>query len=203
MLFNRVDHIAIAVKDTGDALAFYRDTLGFPVVLSDVVNDPSVRLSVAELQKKAVDVCVNIIHMIAAAQAGHPGGSLSAADIVTTLYFRLMRIDPQRPHWPDRDRFILSKGHACPVWYAALAERGSFDKSHLDTPRKLDSILQGHADIKKTPGFEKAIELVSCGKVDPTPIVTHHLPMDEAQCGFELAASKDDGAIKVALTYDT
>ena len=99
----------------------------------------------------------DIITMIHTAQAGHPGGSLSAADIVTALYFRIMRLDPADPNWPDRDRFILSKGHACPVWYAALAERGFFDKAHLATLRKLDSILQGHADMKKTPGIDMTV----------------------------------------------
>jgi transketolase len=102
----------------------------------------------------AVTIRCDIIEMIATAQAGHPGGSLSAADIVTALYFRVMRLDPQNPEWPDRDRFILSKGHACPVWYAALAERGYFDRAHLGTLRRLDSILQGHPDMRKTPGID-------------------------------------------------
>jgi transketolase len=92
--------------------------------------------------------------MICTAEAGHPGGSLSATDLVTALYFRLMRLDPQNPRWPDRDRFILSKGHACPVWYAALAERGFFDKSHLGTLRRMGSILQGHPDMNKVPGID-------------------------------------------------
>jgi transketolase len=92
--------------------------------------------------------------MIYEAQAGHPGGSLSAADYMTALYFRVMTVDPQNPNWPDRDRFILSKGHACPVWYSVLAEKGYFDKSHLKTLRKLNSILQGHADMIKTPGVD-------------------------------------------------
>jgi transketolase len=92
--------------------------------------------------------------MICTAKAGHPGGSLSAADIVTALYFRLMRLDPQDPGWADRDRFILSKGHACPVWYAALAERGYFDKSHLSTLRRIDSLLQGHPTMNKPPGID-------------------------------------------------
>jgi transketolase len=92
--------------------------------------------------------------MICTAKAGHPGGALSSADIVAALYFRVMRIDPQNPTWSERDRFILSKGHACPVWYAALAERGYFDKSHLKTLRSLDSILQGHPDMNKTPGID-------------------------------------------------
>ena len=111
-------------------------------------------MNVEELEKMAVIIRCDIIDMICTAAAGHPGGSLSAADIVTALYFRVMRIDPENPDWPDRDRFILSKGHACPVWYAALAERGYFDKAHLKTLRQLGSILQGHPDMRKTPGID-------------------------------------------------
>ena len=111
-------------------------------------------MSVKELEQMAVTIRCDIIDMICTAAAGHPGGSLSAADVVTALYFRVMRIDPQNPDWPDRDRFILSKGHACPVWYAALAERGYFDKSHLKTLRQMGSILQGHPDMRKTPGID-------------------------------------------------
>ena len=111
-------------------------------------------MSVEELEKMAVVIRCDIIDMICTAAAGHPGGSLSAADVVTALYFRVMRIDPKNPDWPDRDRFILSKGHACPVWYAALAERGYFDKAHLKTLRQLGSILQGHPDMRKTPGID-------------------------------------------------
>ena len=111
-------------------------------------------MSVEELEKMAVIIRCDIIDMICTAAAGHPGGSLSATDIVTALYFRVMRIDPSNPDWPDRDRFILSKGHACPVWYAALAERGYFDKSHLKTLRQMGSILQGHPDMLKTPGID-------------------------------------------------
>jgi transketolase len=111
-------------------------------------------MSVKELEQMAVIIRCDIIDMICTAAAGHPGGSLSAADVVTALYFRVMRIDPKNPDWPDRDRFILSKGHACPVWYAALAERGYFDKSHLKTLRQMGSILQGHPDMRKTPGID-------------------------------------------------
>jgi transketolase len=111
-------------------------------------------MSVKELEQMAVTIRCDIIDMICTAAAGHPGGSLSAADVVTALYFRVMRIDPKNPDWPDRDRFILSKGHACPVWYAALAERGYFDKSHLKTLRQMGSILQGHPDMRKTPGID-------------------------------------------------
>ena len=111
-------------------------------------------MNVEELEKMAVVIRCDIIDMICTAAAGHPGGSLSAADVVTALYFRVMRIDPKNPDWPDRDRFILSKGHACPVWYAALAERVYFDKAHLKTLRQLGSILQGHPDMRKTPGID-------------------------------------------------
>jgi len=111
-------------------------------------------ISVDELKQMAAVIRSDIIEMICTAGAGHPGGSLSATDIVTALYFRLMRIDPANPHWPDRDRFILSKGHACPVWYAALAERGFFEKSHLGTLRRMGSILQGHPDMNKVPGID-------------------------------------------------
>jgi transketolase len=111
-------------------------------------------MSIDELKQMAATIRCDIIDMICTAEAGHPGGSLSATDIVTALYFRLMRIDPANPRWPDRDRFILSKGHACPVWYAALAERGFFDKSHLGTLRRLGSILQGHPDMNKVPGID-------------------------------------------------
>ena len=115
---------------------------------------PQPPMSVEELKEMAATIRCDIINMICTAGAGHPGGSLSATDIVTALYFRVMQIDPTNPRWPDRDRFILSKGHACPVWYATLAERGYFDKKHLGTLRRLGSILQGHPDMNKTPGID-------------------------------------------------
>jgi len=118
------------------------------------MTELSALMSVDELKTMAATIRCDIIEMICNAQAGHPGGSLSATDIVTALYFRVMRIDPARPDWPERDRFILSKGHACPVWYSALAERGYFDKAHLGTLRQLNSILQGHPDMRKTPGID-------------------------------------------------
>ena len=94
-----------------------------------------------------------IIKMLAKAGSGHPGGSLSAVEIVTTLYFSVMRHDPNNPEWEDRDRFHLSKGHACPVLYAVLAKTGYFDESHLWSLRRFGALLQGHAD-KRTPGVE-------------------------------------------------
>lgn len=107
-----------------------------------------------KLAAKARRLRWDIIKMTGEAGSGHPGGSLSAADIVATLYFHYMNHRPADPHWPDRDRFVLSKGHACPVLYAALAESGYFPRETLWTLRKLGSMLQGHPDMKKTPGVE-------------------------------------------------
>lgn len=96
----------------------------------------------------------HILTMVAEAGSGHPGGSLSIVEILTLLYFHFMKVDPERPDWPDRDRLILSKGHACPAWYAVLAERGFFPVEELLTLRRLGSRLQGHPDMRKTPGVE-------------------------------------------------
>ncbi|MFW5992157.1 MAG: transketolase [Halanaerobiaceae bacterium] len=109
---------------------------------------------IKKLEKETVEIRKDILKMIYEAGKGHPGGSFSAAEVVTALYFTVLNIDPGRPDWPERDRFILSKGHACPVWYAALARRGFFDKDHLLTLRKNNSILQGHPDMNKTPGVD-------------------------------------------------
>lgn len=107
---------------------------------------------VERLEEQAVQLRRDIVEMIHAAKAGHPGGSLSAVDMITALYFHVMRIDPQNPRWEDRDRFVLSKGR--PALYAALARRGFFDPKHLTTLRQYHSILQGHPDMNKTPGID-------------------------------------------------
>lgn len=109
---------------------------------------------IIELQRIANDLRCLVVRMIHCAGSGHPGGALSAADVIAALYFSVLRIDPARPEWPDRDRFVLSKGHACPVLYAALARRGYFPEEELWTLRKLGSRLQGHPDVRKTPGID-------------------------------------------------
>ncbi len=109
---------------------------------------------IAQLEAQARRIRRHIIEMTGIAGSGHPGGSLSAADIVTALYFSVMKHRPQEPSWPDRDRFVLSKGHAAPVLYAALAESGYYPVEALGTLRQLGSILQGHPDMCKTPGVE-------------------------------------------------
>lgn len=106
------------------------------------------------LEQRAKELRRDVIHMIHKAGAGHPGGSLSAADIVTALYFSEMRVDPKNPAWNDRDRFILSKGHCCPILYAALCAQGFFGREELETLRQFHSKLQGHPDMRKTPGVD-------------------------------------------------
>ena len=109
---------------------------------------------VERLEEQAKVLRQDIVSMISKAKAGHPGGSLSAADMITALYFHVMNIDPQNPAWADRDRFVLSKGHACPAMYAALARRGYFDPALLNTLREFHSPLQGHPDMNKLPGID-------------------------------------------------
>ncbi len=107
-----------------------------------------------ELQKVANEVRKDIVTALHAAKAGHPGGSLSAADLFTYLYFEEMNIDPKDPKKADRDRFVLSKGHTAPGLYSVLAERGYFPKEDLVTLRHLGSYLQGHPDMKHIPGVD-------------------------------------------------
>jgi len=109
---------------------------------------------IQELEQQAIVLRKTALTMIYQAQSGHPGGSLSSADIITALYFHEMNIEPANPGWEDRDRFILSKGHVCPILYSALALRGYFGMEHLSTLRKYGSILQGHPDMKKCPGID-------------------------------------------------
>ena len=108
----------------------------------------------SNVKEMAKQMRIDIIEEVAAAGSGHPGGSLSVTDIMATLYFDKMNIDPKNPRWEDRDRLVLSKGHVAPALYAALAERGYFDREDLKTLRKNDSFLQGHPDMKKTPGVD-------------------------------------------------
>ncbi|MEJ8553944.1 transketolase [Tepidibacter sp. Z1-5] len=107
-----------------------------------------------ELKQVATSIRKNIVQMINESKSGHPGGSLSCVEIVTALYFDEMNIDSKNPKKEDRDRFVLSKGHAAPVLYSALAEKGYFEKEELMKLRKVNSMLQGHPDMKGTPGVE-------------------------------------------------
>lgn len=107
-----------------------------------------------DLAKKAGQIRLDIIRMLKEAGSGHPGGSLSMVDLLTVLYFKQMNIKPEQPDWAERDRFILSKGHGAPGLYAVLARRGYFPIEELATLRKFHSRLQGHPDMKSTPGLD-------------------------------------------------
>ena len=135
------------------------------------------------LRAKARDIRKHVVRMVGAASSGHPGGSLSAADIVTVLYFNEMNIRPDDPEWPDRDRFVLSKGHAAPVLYAALAEAGYFPAGELVTLRRIDSRLQGHPSMRCTPGVGMSTGSLGRGL--------------SAACGMAIAAKLDGAAWRV------
>lgn len=109
---------------------------------------------IESLKKVAANVRQDIIEMITESASGHPGGSLSAVEILTALYFGEMRVNPANPKWEDRDRFVLSKGHGAPALYSVLAEKGFFDKKELMTLRKIGSMLQGHPNMNDTPGID-------------------------------------------------
>lgn len=111
-------------------------------------------ISVQELKEHAKELRKTALTMIYEAQSGHPGGAFSSAEITAALYYGEMNIDPKNPKWPDRDRYILSKGHACPIQYAALGLLGYFPEEKLHTLRQEGSILQGHPDMKKCPGID-------------------------------------------------
>ena len=111
-------------------------------------------MNIEELTKKAVEIRKGIIEAVYNAQSGHPGGSLSIADIITVLYFHEMKIKPEDPKWEERDRLVLSKGHCSPALYSCLANRGYFPVEDLKTFRKIDSYLQGHPDRNKVPGVD-------------------------------------------------
>ena len=113
-------------------------------------------MNTAELSSMSKQVRRDIINMTANAGSGHPGGSLSAADLMTCLFFNHMHVDPKHPDDPNRDRFVLSKGHAAPCYYAVLAEMGFISRDEFKNFRQLHSILQGHPDSKKVPGVDAA-----------------------------------------------
>ncbi len=117
----------------------------------------------SELAAIAKQMRREVIEMIAQAKSGHPGGSLSATEIIVTLFFDVMRHDPSNPKWKDRDRVILSKGHCCPALYAAMAEFGYCPKDQLNTLRKLGSVYQGHPDVRFIPALEASTESLGEG----------------------------------------
>jgi len=134
----------------------------------------------AELAEKARRIRINALKAIHAAKSGHPGGSLSSADILATLYFGELNIDPKNPKMADRDKFVLSKGHAVPALYAALGERGFYEVNEMMTLRQVGSKFQGHPNMRKVPGiemstgslgqgFSAAVGMAVAGKIDKNP----------------------------------
>ncbi|MBS7175658.1 MAG: transketolase, partial [Clostridiales bacterium] len=109
---------------------------------------------ISYLKDQAKAIRKTALTMIYKAQSGHPGGSFSAADILAALYFHFLKLDPQQPKWPDRDRFVLSKGHVCPALYSALILKGFLPKDSVSTLRRQGSLLQGHPDMKRCPGID-------------------------------------------------
>ena len=118
---------------------------------------------IKELSKLATEVRLGILEGVHAAASGHPGGSLSIADILTYLYFEEMNVDPKNPKWDDRDRFVLSKGHCAPALYTVLALKGFFPREEIANLRQIDSFLQGHPDMKGTPGVDMSTGSLGMG----------------------------------------
>ena len=137
----------------------------------------------AELKITANKVRQLIIEGVFNAKSGHPGGSLSAADIFTYLYFKELNVDPKNPKWADRDRFVLSKGHCCPGLYAALAIKGYFPEKEIKSLRHIGAMLQGHPDMKGTPGVDMSSSSLGQGV--------------SAACGMALAAKMDNASYRV------
>jgi len=129
------------------------------------------------LKEKAAQIRLDILEAVHAAKSGHPGGSLSIADIMAYLYFEEMKVDPKNPKWEGRDRLVLSKGHTAPALYATLAEKGFFPREELRNLRQVDSFLQGHPDMKHTPGVDMTTGSLGLGI--------------SAACGMALAAKID------------
>ena len=115
------------------------------------------------LKEQAKQIRRDIVNMVGGAKSGHPGGSLSATEILTYLYFEEMNVKQEEPKWADRDRFVLSKGHAAPVLYATLAHKGFFPVEELGTLRRLGTRLQGHPDMKKVPGVDMSTGSLGTG----------------------------------------
>ncbi len=136
-----------------------------------------------QLKKYANTIRMDIVAETHSAKSGHPGGSLSIADILAYLYFVEMNVDPQNPKWEERDRFVLSKGHTAPALYSALAHRGFFDPAELINLRHIGSFLQGHPDMKNTPGVDMSTGSLGQGI--------------SAACGMALAGKKSGAAYRV------
>lgn len=149
------------------------------------------KLTITQLEKKANEVRQDIIRMLEEAKSGHSAGPLGLADIVTALYFNVLNLDPKRPDWAERDLFFLSNGHCVPVQYAAMAERGYFDKEELTTLRKLGSRLQGHPERTKLPGLENTSGPLGSGLSQAAGYAYSLQYLDNAKHRFVYAVTGD------------
>ncbi|KHT58326.1 transketolase [Photobacterium gaetbulicola] len=157
--------------------------------------------SVAELYKLARDIRIDILDMVYKAQSGHIGGSFSSTEIVTTLYFSEMQnLDPKDPRKANRDRFVLSKGHACPVWYACLSRLGYFEPEHLGSLRQINSILQGHPDMKSTPGLDSTAGSLGHGCAAATGMALEGLMTGDGRRVYSVLG---DGEINEGVVWET
>ncbi|WP_090939245.1 transketolase [Pelosinus propionicus] len=154
---------------------------------------------IQELEKIAAKIRWHTVHSIFSAGSGHPGGALSIADILATLYFDIMKINPLQPKWSERDRLVLSKGHAAPSYYAALALRGYFPVDDMVTLRNFDSYLQGHPDMKKIPGVD-----MSTGSLGQGLSVANGMALVSKfdGSGFRVFAMLGDGEIEEGQIWE-
>lgn len=154
---------------------------------------------IKELKKIAADIRLGALEAVYSASSGHPGGSLSIADVLTYLYFVEMKIDPKNPAWEDRDRFVLSKGHTAPGLYAALAERGYFPREDLKTFRQAGSYLQGHPDMKGIPGVDMTTGSLGLGFSAACGMA---LSAKISGKGFRVYAAVGDGEVEEGQVWE-
>lgn len=156
-------------------------------------------MNTKEMELKCRSLRCDIINMIGAAGSGHPGGSLSVLEIIVALYYSIMRIDPKNPAWQERDRFVLSKGHAAPALYAVLADLGYFPRDEIETFRQLGSRLQGHPDKKKLPGLDASTGSLGQGV---SIAVGMALGAKLMRSGIRVYAVLGDGELQEGLVWE-
>ena len=156
---------------------------------------------VDRLNRIAKELRIHVLDMVYTAQSGHIGGSFSAADFVAALYFDLMNIDPATPNWDDRDRFVLSKGHVCPIWYASLALCGFFPIEELKTLRKNNSRLQGHPIATYLPGLDASAGSLGIGFAQAVGIAMDGILMKKKN--YKVYAVLGDGEINEGIIWES
>lgn len=156
-------------------------------------------MNIAQQQEKAKQLRADILRMLYTCKSGHPGGSLSCVEMLMALYYNTIKVDPKNPKWEDRDRVVLSKGHACPTLYAILADLGFFPRKDLWTLRQIDSHLQGHPDCNKTPGID-----VNTGSLGQGVSIAGGLAMAAKynKKDYQVYAIVGDGEVQEGLVWE-